>query len=206
MTHRGRGCLEVNPSQNPFFQTTSSEIGAKIANPNLGLEQDQAEDLEQKEGYQLASDSGMTETEKVKKPEEEFDFSFLYQRASDVIGAKQQLKPNKMAASMEHHVVRPKRVSPKDFVSTQTNNQVPSDINTVINSYKHEPKMEDPRYTTAANEFGLKRPTQATYVAERLSRPQGFSNGFNGVKPKNSSLNTTLSKSTVHKQLDPQFM
>jgi hypothetical protein len=192
--------LEVNPSQNPFFQTTASGIGAKIVNPNLGREQD--------ENYQLANepDSDMTETGKVKKPEEEFDFSFLYTRASDVIGSKQNLKPNKMASSMEHHVVRPKRISPQEFVSTQNSGQVKCDIDAVINSYKHEPKVEDPRYTTAANDFGLKRPTQATYVADRLSRPQGFSNGFNGVKPKNSSLNTTVSKSTVHKQLDPQFM
>jgi hypothetical protein len=27
MTERGRGCLEVKPSSNPFFQTTSSDIG-----------------------------------------------------------------------------------------------------------------------------------------------------------------------------------
>ena len=196
--------MEVNPSKNPFFQTTASQIGANIVNPPLAnREHDEDED------YQFANeepDSGMTETEKVQKPEEEFDFSFLYTRASDVIGSKQKLKPNKMAASMESHVVRPKRISPKEFVSTQSSTQCKPDIETVINSYNHAPKVEDPRYTTTANEHGFKRPTQATYVAERLSRPQGFSNGFNGVKPKNSSLNTTLSKSNVHKQLDPQFM
>mmetsp|Transcript_25502 Transcript_25502/g.43002 ORF Transcript_25502/g.43002 Transcript_25502/m.43002 type:complete len:202 (+) Transcript_25502:89-694(+) len=201
MTHRGRGCLEVNPSENPFFQTTSSQIGANIVNPPVVQEKDEQDD------FMLANASqSMTETEKVQKPEEEFDFSFLYTRASDVIGSKQNLKPNKMASSMETHVVRPKRISPKEFVSTQNASQVKADIETVISSYKHEPKEEDPRYTTTANEHGFKRPTQATYVAERLSRPQGFSNGFNGVKPKNSSLNTTLSKSNVHKQLDPQFM
>lgn len=204
MTHRGRGCLEVNPSKNPFFQTTASQIGANVVRDRqLDLEQEQ-----ENEDYQFANnnDAGMTETEKVKKPEEEFDFSFLYARASDVIGSKQNLKPNKMAASMESHVTQPKRSSPKEFVSTQNTSRAHVDIETVINSYKHEPKVEDPRYTTAANEHGLKRPTQATYVTERLSRPQGFSNGFNGIKPKNSSLNTTLTKSTVHKQLDPQFM
>jgi len=193
--------LEVNPSENPFFQTTSSQIGANIVNPPVVQEKDEQDD------FMLANASqSMTETEKVQKPEEEFDFSFLYTRASDVIGSKQNLKPNKMASSMETHVVRPKRISPKEFVSTQNASQVKADIETVISSYKHEPKEEDPRYTTTANEHGFKRPTQATYVAERLSRPQGFSNGFNGVKPKNSSLNTTLSKSNVHKQLDPQFM
>ena len=193
MTHRGRGCLEVNPSENPFFQTTSSEIGAKI--PSV-------------DGDQGGNDlpETMTETEKVKKVEDDFDFSFLYSRASDVIGSKQELKPNKMSASMEHHTVRPRRVSPEEFVSTQNKGQVKCDINDVISSYKHEPKVEDPRYTTSANDYGIKKPTQATYVSERLSRPQGFSSGFNGVKPKNSSLNTTLSKSNVHKQLDPQFV
>lgn len=201
MAHRGRGCLEVNPSQNPFFQTTASEIGANIVDSYKKQGEQEDRNL-----VDVEHDSGMAETDKVKSPEEEFDFSFLYARASDVIGSKQSLKPNKMATSMESHTVRPKRISPQEFVSTQHREQVKSDIDTVINSYNHAPKVEDPRYTTAANEFGFKRPTQATYVTERLSRPQGFSNGFNGIKPKNSSLNTTLSKSNVHKQLDPQFM
>eukprot|EP01032_Pedospumella_encystans_P017722 gene17722-20189_t len=29
MSLRGRGLLEVKPSANPFFQTTTSEIGSK---------------------------------------------------------------------------------------------------------------------------------------------------------------------------------
>ena len=115
MTHRGRGCLEVNPSQNPFFQTTSSSIGAKVVNPNIDREHNNADCRQANE----EPDSGMTETGKVKAPEEEFDFSFLYARSSDVIGSKQKLKPNKMASSMESHVVRPNRISPQEFVSTQ---------------------------------------------------------------------------------------
>jgi hypothetical protein len=36
-------------------------------------------------------------------------------------------------------------------------------------------------------------------------RQQGFSKSFNNVKPKNTSLTTSLTKSNVHKTLDPQF-
>lgn len=190
----------MDPSKNPFFQTTSSEIGANIVNPQLGM--DIINDQEERRQTQVRFE----ETDNVKKVEDDFDFSFLYARASDVIGSKQNLQPNKMSSAMETSAPRPKRVTPNDFVSNRKSSRGPDDINTVIDSYKHDPKVEDPRYTTSANDYGLKRPTRATYVTERLSRPQGFSSGFNGIKPKNSSLNTTLSKSTVHKNLDPQFM
>jgi len=55
------------------------------------------------------------------------------------------------------------------------------------------------------NEYGKKAPTLATFVAERNCRPQGFSQSFGSVKFKNSSLNTGITRSTVHPTLDPQF-
>ena len=55
------------------------------------------------------------------------------------------------------------------------------------------------------NEYGKKAPTIATFVAERVCRPQAFSQSFGNVKPKNTSLNTSMTKSTVHPSLDPQF-
>jgi hypothetical protein len=53
--------------------------------------------------------------------------------------------------------------------------------------------------------YGLKAPTAATFTVNRLGKAQDFSNSFNNVKPQNTSLNTGLSKSTVHPRLDPQF-
>lgn len=81
-----------------------------------------------------------------------------------------------------------------------------ANVESLLQSYKHEPKLEDPRYTTTNNEIGRKPPSVATFVAERHSKRQDFSKSFNSIKPKNTSLNTSLSKSNVHKELDPQFL
>ena len=55
------------------------------------------------------------------------------------------------------------------------------------------------------SKIGKKAPTIATFVSERSIRPQGFSKSFQNVNPKNSSLNTSMTKSNVHPNLDPQF-
>lgn len=39
----------------------------------------------------------------------------------------------------------------------------------------------------------------------RAGIPQDFSRGFNNIKPQNTSLNTGITKSTIHPKLDPQF-
>ena len=79
-------------------------------------------------------------------------------------------------------------------------------IDRMIASYKFAPHTEDPRYTTANNDIGSKRPTIATYVTERYFKTQAFSNSFTTTKSENSSLNTGLTRSTVHPKLDPQFI
>jgi hypothetical protein len=51
----------------------------------------------------------------------------------------------------------------------------------------------------------MKKPSVATIVVERADIPQGFSKSFNNIKPKNTSLTTAISRSSVHGSLDPQF-
>ena len=43
------------------------------------------------------------------------------------------------------------------------------------------------------------------YLCYRAGIPQDFSRGFNNIKPQNTSLNTGITKSTIHPKLDPQF-
>ena len=76
----------------------------------------------------------------------------------------------------------------------------------ILASYEHETKQEHPVYQTTSNSIGYKRPDKATYTLDRVSIPQEFSQGFNNIKYRDQGLNTSLSKSTVHSKLDPQFL
>ena len=57
-------------------------------------------------------------------------------------------------------------------------------------------------YQTTNNQYGIQRPTVATFTADRQARSQKFSNSFNGIKFRDQGLNTSLVRSTVHNSLD----
>ncbi|CAM9384506.1 unnamed protein product [Phaeothamnion confervicola] len=87
--------------------------------------------------------------------------------------------------------------------------QLPSDqasLDKLLERFDHRPRRENPLYTTTANEIGLRKPTGATFTFERSARQQGFSNSFNNVRYRDMGLSTSLTRSNVHKELDPQFL
>jgi hypothetical protein len=203
MTQRGRGLLEINPSRSPFFQTTSSDIGSSISD-RANMEWDRP--VLARNGSNIVVNPTSNQSQTTKPPKDEF--SFLYARSSDVIGGKLEKKTNAMAACMDTHPsrqLRPQSEAPP-VQPRGEREHVKKDVSAILAVYKHAPRPENPLYTTSSNEYGKKAPSVATYVAEREGRPQDFSKSFNGIKPKNSSLNTSISKSTVHPKLDPQFM
>lgn len=70
MTCRGRGCLEIKPSPNPFFQTTSADIGVNAHNQ-----------IDWKiDGKAPPFNSSAQHSDG--------NFLFLYSRESEVIGSK----------------------------------------------------------------------------------------------------------------------
>lgn len=206
MTQRGRGTLEVHRSRNPFFQTTyGMDIGIK-PNENIPWDASRAEYMPDPEPEpsiegEIVQGSPAPSPGKSEKP----DFSFLYARSSDVIGAKVKMAEGPMAALLERPA-GPQSIKNK-HLRRQEDNMSPQkekpNVERILTVYHHEPKPEDPRYTTSSNEYGKQKPSEATYVADRAGRPQGFSKSFNGVKPMNSSLNTGMSKSKVHSSLNP---
>lgn len=203
MSQRGRGLLEINPSKNPFYQTTASDIGRKPED-KATIDWDMPKNMRTNATIQQPES---TEPAPIKDYGE--DFSFLYARSSDVIGGKLETKMGAMAASMDTNPARRKPAIHSDHaaqIPRVERGRIKLDSDRVLAVYKHDTKRENPLYTTAANEYGKKAPSVATFVSERRGRPQEFSNSFNGIKPKNSSLNTSLSKSNVHPSLDPQFM
>jgi hypothetical protein len=213
MSQRGRGLLEIHPSKNPFYQTTASDIGRNI-DERVKVDWNRPRDFSPASSFTTSGQMAMTSddpspaTEQAPKKDFGEDFSFLYARSSDVIGGKLPKQMGTMAACMDSnpHKARSTMGSTVAAAPPQQRIHVKKDVNAILEVYKHEPKMENPLYATAMNEYGRKKPSVATFVADRRGRPQEFSNSFNGIKPKNSSLNTSLSKSTVHAKLDPQFM
>ncbi len=188
--------MEVKPSTNPFFQTVASDIGVNT---------------KEKVEWSYDVNPSLVETEAYVN---DGTFSFLYKRTSDDIGGK-VAKPtsdvHKIPTRTEFLKKRREELMSSAAADTIRANrktvEVPKPtVDQILTVYKHETKVEDPRYNTTSNDIGLKAPTAATFVSERAARNQGFSKSFLGLKPSSSGLNTGLTKSTVHPSLDPQFV
>jgi|MDTB01.2.fsa_nt_gb hypothetical protein len=193
MTMRGRGSLEVKPSNNPFFVRTSGDFGVT---PEEHVE------------WKAALNPDFAASLKMKKSE---NFSFLYTRESDNIGAKVDnpldSKPRVLTKTeflKKWRAERTKDLDPSSSAGGGDEKTKPN-VERILSVWKQGTKDEDPRFQTTNNTYGFKAPTEATYVAERAGRPQGFSNSFQGIKPQNSGLNVGITKSNVHPSLDPQF-
>ena len=190
---RGRGALEVKPSNNPFFVRTSSDFGVEPENHvewKASLNPDFATSLKAKRSQ---------------------NFSFLYTRESDAIGAKVEnpldSKPRVLTKTeflKKWRAERTKDINLDEIVSNDDKKEK-ADVDRILASWKQGTKVEDPRFQTTNNSYGFKAPTAATFVSERAGRPQDFSKSFQGIKPQNSGLNCGLTKSNVHPSLDPQF-
>jgi hypothetical protein len=190
MSVRGRGCLEVKPSTNPFFQTTTSDIGAKQV------------------AGQAWTVGGKAPPFSNSKHIVDGNFSFLYTRESDRIGgkvAKPVMKDSKLLTKTEFLKKKREEMAYSEYDQERENSPTKRTAEGVLAVYKHNSKVEDPRYTTSTSDYGKKPPSVATIVIDRAARPQAFSNSFNNVKPQNTSLTTAITRSNVHSSLDPQF-
>jgi hypothetical protein len=202
MALRGRGTLEVREDNNPFFQTTSRNIGRDLATRK------------------------QFEAPRFARPEprdanDGFDFSFMYEKSSAKIGQGCAPSDSKLSATLARHDppgevakakgrgLYPMASDPGATDAALTMAGAGGAVLTtedVLDAYTHAPKPENSMYTTSNNQFGLKKPTAATFTNERAARSQMFSNSFNGVKPRNQGLNTAITLSVVHTQLDPQWI
>lgn len=144
-----------------------------------------------------------------------FDLSFLYSRESDRIGQGVQVSDSALAQVLAQketlcEVSRRKRLkSTIQAVNKQSNEKSPEDtqkeVEQLLASYSHNPKEENPLYGTTANDYGQKKPSLATYNPHRITRNQTFSRAFNSMMFKDQGLNTSMTRSNVHEQLDPMF-
>ena len=197
--------MEIRESNNPFMVTTTQQIGCAM----------EPKDFQSSRPYRP-----MDERVDIAN---KYDMSFLYSRESEQIGKGVEMSDNKLAklyasAPSKSETYRMERgiasetSNPEEFKTVsvdafqKTISMVKDDVSKVLASYNHDPKDQNPLYATTTNDFGIKKPTEATYTSERLPRKQGFSNSFNSQMPRDQGLNTTLTRSVVHTELDPSFV
>jgi hypothetical protein len=58
-------------------------------------------------------------------------------------------------------------------------------------------------YATTANDYGLKKPSQATFQNVRHGVSQKFSTSFNRILFRDEGLNASITKSRIHDSLIP---
>ena len=163
---------------------------------------------------------GMVEEEsKATQPQ---DMSFLYSRESDRFGegstfsdsALSQVFRLKPSDSMNKR--RKNSAFVKQLGSRGNNNGssdsaskiVPKEeVNEILSQYNHNPKEQNPLFVTTANEYGRKRPTQATYQNNvRHGMSQKFSQSFNRTMFRDEGLNSAMTRSNIHDSLTPLFV
>lgn len=154
MALRGRGCLELRHSDNPFFQPVSADIGRTT-----------------KDAVSTTwKVSGSPPRFSSQKHEVDGNFAFLYTRESDRIGAKvtKPMMPEvKMMTRTEFLKQRRERAQQEQLALTEhgepgaeETEEHPVDAageivgrklspEEYLQVYRHEPKYEDPRYMTS---------------------------------------------------------
>ena len=110
------------------------------------------------------------------------NFSFLYSRESDVIGAKvpkPQEKGPKLLTKTEFLKQHREKLVAEGNCITLSEEEVlkrtsrpskppPSyqgDAEELLQLYQHDAKSEDPRYVTSSSDYGAKKPSMATAVS-----------------------------------------
>jgi hypothetical protein len=138
MAQRGRGLLEVKPSNNPFMQSTSADLGV---NPYQKVE------------WSGDHDPAMTRNADGANRD---TFSFLYARESDNIGgrvAKPTNEKPRLLTKTEFLKKRREELRAQmtvDEVAMQNAVEPTYTVEEILTHYKHEPKSEDPRFMTTS--------------------------------------------------------
>ncbi|KAL3769172.1 hypothetical protein ACHAWU_001240 [Discostella pseudostelligera] len=146
-----------------------------------------------------------------KLPSNNHDVSFLYSRESDRYGDGCQFSDSVLS-----HVFRlkesdtmNKRRKSSIVLQQSQNADVPAssktyskeEVSEILSQYNHSPKKQHPLYGTTANEYGLKKPSQATFQNVRNGVSQKFSKSFNRILFRDEGLNTSIPKSRIHDSL-----
>ena len=171
MANRGRGTLTVRRSDNPFFQPSSQTVG---------------EDFSTEITYNAPT---VERSARPKKLEDDYEFGFLYKRASEDIGKGISASDSRLSQAMaQGDTLRDiAKMKTGGCEATTQADDAPPPMNAttraekILEGYAHAPRSEHSMYQTTNNQYGIQRPTVATFTADRQARSQKFSNSFNGI-------------------------
>lgn len=141
------------------------------------------------------------------------NLSFLFSRESDEYGRDIPSSDSFLAKALSEKRSLSTQAKRKRFSSTlheSTSKVNPSrlskeDMEQWIHQYSHNSKPEHILYSTTSNQIGSKKPTMATLPTTRYDISQKFSSSFHTIMFSDHGLNMALSRSKVHKSLDPSF-
>jgi hypothetical protein len=145
------------------------------------------------------------------------DLSFLMTRESDRFGEGCSYSDNALSAvfrqepSASMNKRRKDTIFAKPFNSesptAELSKTIPKDqVKEILAHYSHNPKEQNPLFVTEANEFGLRKPSQASYTTARYGLSQKFSQSFNRTMFRDEGLNASMTRSKIHDHLTPQFI
>jgi hypothetical protein len=140
------------------------------------------------------------------------DLSFLMTRESDRFGEGCSYSDNALSAvfrqepSASMNKRRKDTVFAKPFNSESPTAEPKDQVKDILAHYSHNPKEQNPLFVTEANEFGLRKPSQASYTTARYGLSQKFSQSFNRTMFRDEGLNASMTRSKIHDHLTPQFI
>ena len=144
------------------------------------------------------------------------DLSFLMTRESDRFGEGCSYSDNALSAVFRQqasHSMNKRRkdtlfATPCSDSLVEPNSKVipKEEVKEILSHYDHKPKEQNPLYSTQANEFGLRKPSEASYTTARYGLSQKFSQSFNRTMFRDEGLNASMTKSKIHDHLTPQFI
>jgi hypothetical protein len=145
------------------------------------------------------------------------DLSFLMTRESDRFGEGCSYSDNALSAAFRQEPSASMNKRRKDTIfakpfnsespTTEPSKTIPKDqVKVILSHYDHKPKEQNPLYVTEANEYGLRKPSQASYTTAKYGLSQRFSQSFNRTMFRDEGLNASMTRSKIHDHLTPQFI
>ena len=192
----------MSPIRNPWMVTTNQAYGVSL------------DDLKKTKSqwWNVTRDDSFCDHQS-EHEKQQHNMSFLFSRESDKYGTDIPSSDSCLAKALSEQTSLSARAKRKTFSSSfqqLTSNPVPSRLSkgqmeNWINQYSLNKKQEHILYSTTSNQIGSKKPTLATLPTTRYDISQQFSSSFHTVMFHDHSLNVALSRSKVHKSLDPSF-
>lgn len=194
---------------NPFMVTSNERYGMSLREASKRVYSSPFTNEEETSGEASKGPHALGATEEPTK----HDMSFLYSRESDQYGdgcPNSDSVLSKVFRLKESDTMNKRRKSSIVLKQQQPNANVPissktyskEEVNEILSQYNHNPKKQHPLYGTTANEYGLKKPSQATFQNVRHGVTQQFSKSFNRILFRNEGLNTSIPKSRIHDSLN----